>query len=64
MSRSPRKRPVAANLKNWRVVMMRNRGQLLGYVEARDLKSAEAAAVKAFYLDSEQRTRLLVQERD
>jgi len=43
---------------------MRNRGKLLGYVEAVDLKSAETAAVKAFDLDSDQRTRLLVQERE
>jgi hypothetical protein len=48
-----RQRPTAAKLKSWRVVMMRSRGQLLGYVEAADLKAAEAAAVKAFDLDSD-----------
>jgi len=52
----------AAKLRNWRVIMMRSRGQFLGYVEAADVKAAEEAAVKAFDLDSEQRTRLLVQD--
>ena len=59
-----KQKAAAAKLRSWRVIMMRSRGQLLGYVEAADVKAAEAAAVKAFDLHSDQRTRLLVQERD
>jgi len=46
----------------WRIVIMRNRGQVLGIVQAPDLKKAEAAAVRAFMLTEDQRKRLLVQE--
>jgi hypothetical protein len=53
----------APELRSWGVVLIRNRGQLLGYVEAPDLKAAEAAAVKAFALTDFQRERLLLRER-
>ena len=39
------------------------KAQILGFVDAPDRASAEAAAVKAFNLDDEQRSRLVVQER-
>jgi hypothetical protein len=48
--------------KRWRIVLMRSKGQVLGIVEALDLKRAEAAAVRAFMLTEDQRKRLLVQE--
>jgi len=35
----------------------------VGFVDAPDRAGAEAAAVKAFNLDEEQRSRLVVQER-
>jgi hypothetical protein len=38
----------------------KNRGVLLGYVEAPDQKAAELAAAKAFMLSEWQRKRLLV----
>jgi hypothetical protein len=53
----------ALRLRSWGVVIIRNKGQLLGFVEAPDLKAAEAAAVKAFALDEYQRSRLLLRER-
>jgi hypothetical protein len=37
--------------------------QILGFVDAPDRASAEVAAAKAFNLDAEQRSRLVVQER-
>ena len=49
--------------KTWRVSIIRKSGQVLGIVEAPDLKKAEAAAVRAFMLTEEQRKRLIVQER-
>ena len=62
---SPKRRArTAAKLHNWHVSIIRKRGQYLGTVEAPNLKAAEAAAVKAFDLDDEQRGQLLVQERD
>jgi hypothetical protein len=49
-------------LKRWRASLIRSKGQVLGIVEAPDLKKAEAAAVRAFMLSEDQRKRLLVQE--
>ena len=57
--------------RSWRVSLIRNRSRYLGYVTTRYLgrviaenqAAAEAAAVKAFNLDAEQRSRLVVQER-
>ena len=66
MSSRPRKpsnvKPPAA-LRSWRVSLIRNHGQVLGFVDAPDRASAEAAAVKAFNLNYDQRSRLVVQER-
>jgi hypothetical protein len=50
-------------LRSWRVMLMRNRAQVLGYVDAPSREVAEAAAVSAFSLTAEQRKRLVVQER-
>jgi hypothetical protein len=43
--------------------LIKNRGVLLGFVEAPDQKAAELAAAKAFTLSEWQRKRLLVRER-
>jgi hypothetical protein len=52
-----RKKPIAAKLRNWRVSIIRRRGQYLGTVEAPNEKAAEAAAVAEFDLSDEQRRR-------
>jgi hypothetical protein len=46
-----------------RVIIMRSRGEVLGYVEALDRERAEAVAIKQFDLDQEQQQRLLIRER-
>jgi hypothetical protein len=46
----------------WRVVLMRSRGELLGYVDATDAQGAEAAAAAQFGLDQWQARWLLVWE--
>jgi hypothetical protein len=51
-----------AKLKSWRVSLLRSRAIPLGTVNAPDEKAAEAAAVKQFGLDAEQRMRLAVRE--
>ena len=48
--------------RRWRVVLLRNRGEILGDVEAPDVASAKAAAAVQFGLDEVQRTRIIVQE--
>jgi hypothetical protein len=53
----------AAKLRSWRVIIMRSRGEHLGSVEAPDRERAEAAAIKLFDLDQDQRRRLLIRER-
>jgi hypothetical protein len=60
--RPNRKKPIAAKLR-WRVVIIRSKGEYLGSVEAPDRERAEAAAVKLFDLDRDQRSRLLIRER-
>src|SRR5712672_2761883 len=52
-----------ANLRSWRVIIMRSRGEYLGSVEAPDRERAEAIAIKQFALDQDQRRRLLIRER-
>jgi hypothetical protein len=42
---------------------MRSKGEYLGSVEAPDRERAEAAAIKQFDLDQDQRRRLLIRER-
>ena len=51
------------NLRSWRVIIMRSRGEYLGSVEAPDRERAEAVAIKLFALDDDQRRRLLIRER-
>jgi hypothetical protein len=46
-----------------RVSLIRKRAQVLGDVEATSREAAEAAAVRQFNLDKDQRKRLVVQER-
>jgi hypothetical protein len=49
--------------RSWAVTLIKNRGVLLGFVEAPDQKASELAAAKAFTLSEWQRKRLLVRER-
>ena len=44
--KTARKKPTAAKLRSWRVIIMRSRGEYLGSVEAPDRESAEAVAIK------------------
>ena len=52
-----------ANLRSWRVIIMRSKGEHIGTVEAPDRQRAEAVAIKQFELDQDQRRRLLIRER-
>jgi hypothetical protein len=61
-SRSRTRKPAKTSLRSWSVSLIRNRVQFLGFVDAVNLKSAEAAAVKQFSLSDWQRRRLLLQE--
>jgi len=49
--------------KTRRVVLTRNRGKFLGYVDTADASSAETTAVRAFHLSPLHGRRLLIQER-
>jgi hypothetical protein len=51
-------------LRSWRVSILRSRAQYIGTVKAPDARTAEAAAVKQFLLDDEQRKRLAVREEE
>jgi hypothetical protein len=55
--------PRAIASRSWRASLIRRKAQILGFVDAPDRASAELAAAKAFNLDDEQRSRLVVQER-
>jgi hypothetical protein len=59
-----KKKTGTAKLRTWRVSILRNRIQFLGFVEGPDRQAAEAAAAKQFNIREEQRTRLVVQERN
>jgi hypothetical protein len=48
-----KKKPAAARLRSWRVIIMRSRGEYLGSVEGPDRERAEAVAVKQFDLDQD-----------
>jgi hypothetical protein len=50
-------------LRSWRVIIIRSKGEYLGSVEALDRERAEAAAIRQFELDEDQRSRLLIRER-
>jgi nitroreductase len=61
--KAARKKPTAANLRSWRVIIIRSKGEYLGSVEAPDRERAEAVATKQFALDDNQRSWLLIRER-
>jgi hypothetical protein len=61
--KSAKKKPIAANPRSWRAIIIRSRGEYLGSVEAPDRERDEAVAVKQFALDGDQRRRLLIRER-
>jgi hypothetical protein len=63
MLRPKRKKPIAAKLRSWRVIIMRSRGEHLGTVEAPNCERPEAVAIKQFDFDQDQRRRLLIRER-
>jgi hypothetical protein len=48
--------------RRWRVVLLRNKGEILGQVEATDREAAKVAAAAAFDLDEVQRNRIMVHE--
>jgi hypothetical protein len=48
--------------RRWRVVLLRNKGEILGTVEAPDAQAAKAVAVVQFELDEVRRNRIMVQE--
>ena len=50
-------------LREWRVVLMRYRGELLGYVKAASRDAAETEAARLFSLTEFQRRALLLRER-
>jgi hypothetical protein len=51
-------------VRSWRASLIRKRSQVLGDVEAPSREAAEAAAVRMFNLNEQQRSRLVVQERE
>ena len=51
-------------MRKWRASLVRKRARVLGDVEALTHQEAEAAAIKKFGLDDEQRSHLVMQERD
>jgi hypothetical protein len=55
--------PKAAASRSWRASLIRNKLQVLGDVDALSREAAEAAAMRTFNLNPEQRSRLVVQER-
>ena len=63
MSSRSRIKVPAKKPRRWAITLIKNRGVLLGYVEAPDEKAAEHAAARAFTLSEWQRKRLLVRER-
>jgi hypothetical protein len=60
----PTKPKPPKRLRSWRVSILRSRAQYIGTVKAPDARTAEAAPVKHFLLDDEQRKRLAVREKD
>jgi hypothetical protein len=51
--------PAICLQRNWAVIIIRNRGDLPGFVEALDVKASEMAAVR---LAPEQQKRLMLRE--
>ncbi len=50
-------------LREWRVTLLRYRGEFLGYVKASSRETAESEAARLFSLTDFQRRALLLQER-
>jgi len=48
-----KKKTGTANLRTWRISILRNRVQFLGFVEAPNRQAAEAAAAKQFNISEE-----------
>jgi nitroreductase len=46
--KAAREKPTAANLRSWRVIIMRSKGEYLGSVEAPNRERAEVVAIKQF----------------
>jgi hypothetical protein len=44
--KTARKKPTVANLRGWRVIIIRSKGEYLGSVETPDRQRAEAVAIK------------------
>ena len=58
---TPRK--LAGRMKRrWRVILLRAKGKLLGFVDAADEQEAKAVAAVQFDLDEVRRERIIVQE--
>jgi hypothetical protein len=53
----------AVQLREWRVTLLRYRGEFLGYVKASSRETAESEAARVFSLTEFQRRALLLQER-
>jgi hypothetical protein len=53
----------AIQLREWRVVLLRYRGEFLGYVKAASREAAETEAARLFSLTEFQRRALLLEER-
>jgi hypothetical protein len=61
---SKKKSSGSKSIREWQVVLIRSRGQLLGWMKAASREAAEtAAAAETFNLNDWQRRRLLLRER-
>jgi hypothetical protein len=49
-------------IREWKVVLIRSRGQLLGWVKGANREAAEIRAAETFRLNEWQRRRLLLRE--
>jgi hypothetical protein len=61
MKRVVRKPLPAAEVRDWRVSIVRKKLERLGRVAAADREAAETAAIEEFKLNDEQRKRLLIE---
>jgi hypothetical protein len=62
VKRTSKKSAGTSKVREWQVVLIRSRGQLLGWVKATSLEAAEIAAAETFKLNECQRRRLLLRE--
>ena len=62
--RSRTKAKISTRVRSWRASLIRKRSQVLGDVDAPSREAAEAEAVRLFNLNEQQRSRLVVQERE